>query len=958
MAENERTMPKATVIQGDCVEVMRDMADESVDAIVTDPPYGLSKPPDIIEVLRHWLNGDDGKIKVGTGFMGADWDGFVPGPATWREAWRVLKPGGYLLAFAGSRTFDLMGIAIRMAGFEIRDSVSWTYGCFDEATEVLTPGGWVRYHAVAKGSVVLGYVPETASVEWMNAEDRPLHDYEDIAFRLVGDGADQLLSRGHRCIVERNGALCGALIEYVAQELQARVPILEGLRCLPDRIPLHDPGAGDTQHDVQQPLRWAPPGRSSEGRDTSAGIQKGPLGQLRGVRQAGVETRGVAAAQPRTGALLLPAVQRCEARGGVEGVRAPGSAQRDPAGPRSRPAEDDGVKESCVARGSHDIQEEGQLQERSVRALPPGISRDGAEGRLRHGAPADRSPSNRAVPSAQRVGAPRGPQPYEQRAVELGAFSDQRCPQAVRVAGVTRTVVVRIEPEFYRGIMWCVSVPSGAIVARRNGCVFVTGNSGFPKSRNVGAALPGENGEGSKWGGWGTALKPSQEPVVVARKPLIGTVAENVRVHGVGAINIDGCRVATSDNGGAGASKPSEGRWPPNLLLSHVTPEVIDGFRCPDCGNETWTYPDGTAAGVDETFPEGTCYCCMRAIVEPTKLYAGGCKKVGTKQVRGNGHHPASRPAGSQTSGPSGHVGQEGLEERHAGVETVDAWECAEGCPVAALDAQSGTLVSGVMKGEQRGWGRHGIYGVGGTTPAISYADAGGASRFFPQLSFDPAFDGPPFCYSAKTARKEREAGCDALPIRTLARSDGAQAAENAGADEYTGGSQGIGLNHVAKLRNPHPTVKPVALCRWLIRLVTPPGGKVLDPFCGSGSMGMAALYEGVDFTGIEREPEYVEIANARIAWVAAGGKLAEKKPQKRPSKKPEAEVKGEDTLAPARKPRTRRAPVEAQPSPPATEVEPQAATPSPPDPTPVATPAVSVPARGVNAFLARLRGD
>lgn len=117
----------AVVMQGDCREVLRGYEDNCVDSVVTDPPYGLSKEPNIIEVLTHWMKGDDYKA-TGGGFMGKTWDSFVPGPATWKEIFRVLKPGGHLLCFAGSRTVDLMGISLRMAGFEIRDQIQWVYG--------------------------------------------------------------------------------------------------------------------------------------------------------------------------------------------------------------------------------------------------------------------------------------------------------------------------------------------------------------------------------------------------------------------------------------------------------------------------------------------------------------------------------------------------------------------------------------------------------------------------------------------------------------------------------------------------------------------------------------------------------------------------------------------------------------------------------------------------------------
>lgn len=115
------------VIHGDCLEVLRTMPDNSVDAVVTDPPYGLSREPDIEEVLRHWLAGDDYNHRGG-GFMGKEWDSFVPGPAVWREVCRVVKPGGHILCFAGTRTVDLMGISLRLGGFEIRDCLQWLYG--------------------------------------------------------------------------------------------------------------------------------------------------------------------------------------------------------------------------------------------------------------------------------------------------------------------------------------------------------------------------------------------------------------------------------------------------------------------------------------------------------------------------------------------------------------------------------------------------------------------------------------------------------------------------------------------------------------------------------------------------------------------------------------------------------------------------------------------------------------
>lgn len=116
-----------TLKLGDCLDVMRTLPDNSVDSVVTDAPYGMSKEPKIAEVMQHWINGDTYSHKF-KGFMGKDWDSFVPGPEVWRECHRVLKPGGYLLCFASTRTFDLMAVSIRFANFEIRDMCAWLHG--------------------------------------------------------------------------------------------------------------------------------------------------------------------------------------------------------------------------------------------------------------------------------------------------------------------------------------------------------------------------------------------------------------------------------------------------------------------------------------------------------------------------------------------------------------------------------------------------------------------------------------------------------------------------------------------------------------------------------------------------------------------------------------------------------------------------------------------------------------
>ena len=116
------------LINADCFEALKDLADNSIDSVVSDPPYGLGKcsPAEVMQCLTAWAKGDTWKPN-GAGFMGKAWDAWVPPPELWREVLRVLKPGGHALIFAGSRTQDLMGMSLRLAGFEMRDVVQWIY---------------------------------------------------------------------------------------------------------------------------------------------------------------------------------------------------------------------------------------------------------------------------------------------------------------------------------------------------------------------------------------------------------------------------------------------------------------------------------------------------------------------------------------------------------------------------------------------------------------------------------------------------------------------------------------------------------------------------------------------------------------------------------------------------------------------------------------------------------------
>ena len=466
-----------TVFHGDCIEVMRGLPADSVDAVVTDPPYEL-------------------------GFMGKTWDasGIAYNLDVWREALRVLKPGGHVLAFGGTRTWHRLAVAVEDAGFEIRDSIAWMYGSgFPKSLDVSKAIDKKRY-ARAEVLKVTKWIRDSRNAAGITNRDI------DGAFGFRG-------MAGH----------------WTSGMSQPSVPTLEQI---PTLLRLLGMALDDVPSDVRD-LIWTLNGR------------KGQPGR-------------------------------------------------------------NWLKREVIGK-------------------------------------------------------------YE---TDMGGLGGQRLGQS-----------------------------GGDISA---------------------PATPAAE----KWQGWGTALKPAHEPIVVARKPLEGTVAENVLRWGTGALNIDGCRVAASA----------------------------------------------------EDFAK------LQAGVEAIRRRGGSMADSWKNSSDLSGANPA-HPAG-----------------RWPANVILDETQAAE------LDKQSGTITSGaaVTKGSSGfadGYdGEH----------TIPYGDTGGASRFF---------------YVPKANKQERPRDGDTA----------------------------------------HPTVKPVDLMRYLVRLVTPPGGTVLDPFAGSGTTAQACIIEGFTIITIEKDETYLPLIRQRL---------------------------------------------------------------------------------------------
>ena len=469
------------VINGNNIELLKQYPDNYFDSVVTDPPYGLGKEPDAAELMKDWIEQGYHEIK-GTGFMGKEWDAFVPQPLFWKEVFRVLKHGGHIVAFYGTRTYDWGVMAMRFAGFEVRDCIQWLYGT-----------GFPKSHNISKA------------------------------------------------IDKLNG------VQSIKGELKFK---------------------GGTQLGVINDDSWKP----------------------------------------------------------------------------------------------KDVYEE------------------------------------------------------------------------------------------------------------------------FANSEDA-----------KNWEGWGSALKPANEPIVLARKPLEKglSIAENVLKWGTGGINIDGCRITTSDKLVAGG----------NLRINSGDTRE---------GKSLGMFQDGT----QNTFVQNDLGRFPANIILT--------------------HHPECECKGLKK------VKSEEEEE-----ETIEDWSCHPDCPIKILDEQSGVLKSGKMKQRIEG-GQYNVYGKMYPRDVETIGDSGGASRFF---------------YVAKASKSERNKGLEGFADKYSAS---AEFRPNH-MEKAIEGDSGNPYGRWTPIKNFHPTVKPIKLMQYLVRLVTPPNGKVLDPFCGSGTTGIACKIEGFEFVGMEQDPEYTKIAEARI---------------------------------------------------------------------------------------------
>ena len=189
------------VISGNNIETLKNYPDNYFDSIVTDPPYGLGKEPNAEEMLKAWI--DTGYLEVkGSGFMGKEWDAFVPQPIFWKEIFRVLKHGGHIVAFFGTRTYDWGCMAIRLAGFEIRDSISWVYATgFPKShniSKAINKMGGIEYDEIPASGV--GFM-KPDSEDWNVTKNQLIQKGESTEEAKEWEGWGSALKPAHEDLV-------------------------------------------------------------------------------------------------------------------------------------------------------------------------------------------------------------------------------------------------------------------------------------------------------------------------------------------------------------------------------------------------------------------------------------------------------------------------------------------------------------------------------------------------------------------------------------------------------------------------------------------------------------------------------------------------------------------------------------------------------------------------------------
>ena len=806
------------------------------------------------------------------GFMGRTWDasGIAYNVPLWKEVLRVLKPGGYLMAFGG---------------------------CYDDQTEVLTSRGWVRFPDVTLTDEFASLNPETHEIDFQAASALIAQPHFGPMHHYVTNRVDLLVTPNHSMLVSPLGKTRFKLVTSdtigravrMTKTSQGRVDTTPEPFRLPAATRKVGYGHGKPLPEKLIPQKvwsalfgfWLAQGSASKvkvakGHGYNVSFSHFKEHDLRELA-ALVDPYFKMLVYAKHGKARINDVQLTEylLRFGHAGDKfIPDEVKR-------YPPEALRLLISWFCRGDGDRAEGRRLYTGSKRlrddlqevAMYAGWAVDWTEREKRPAKIADQE-IHATLPE-----------------FVLGLLKHQTQPEVYeRKRGAVRT---EVSAEAWAGrAVYCVELPlHHTLYVRRNGKAVWCGNSrtyhrmacaiedagfevrdslhwvygqGMPHGMNIGKAIDkaqgvepevvgereghvfahnkgsmmssttsetGQNERGAvpitkavtelgkKWEGWHTQLKPSHEPVVMARKPLEGSIVENTLRYGTGGLNVGAARVGNEERFNAPAATSGRvcflapanltgyegqacvGRWPSNLILSH----------------------------------------------------SDYCTPLGTKKIRSapTHEHTPDRGQGNtynlkrEGGTVQGYGGEDGMEE-------IEEWDCHPSCPVRLLDRQ-----------------------------AIANESAGSVSRYFTVIEPDC-----PFVYEPKPSEQEKSLGTSDLywkvdeskpsgvvPISKIewymlvSQEKRQLRASNQAETPSTNPFTPRKIQRLQMQGNIHTTIKPIGVMGHLIKLVTPPGGVVLDLFAGSFTTGIAAITAGWRFIGLDLEPDHVRIGEARLSY-------------------------------------------------------------------------------------------
>lgn len=834
------SLPINQVLCGNCIEVLKDLPDESIDCVVTDPPYGI-------------------------GFVGKDWDMALPPKQAFSEMFRVLKSGALAFVMSSPRQ-DVLWHMLKMleeCGFEMRQSfVSWIYKCVDEATEILTIEGWKGIDSLEKGELVCTFNIEKEQLEYQKCNAVFRYEHEGDMVHVQNQDTDQLLTLTHR-VLHKDRKHSGNKYwngKWEFTEVHS-LTAHQGMN-LPLAYP-YNSSKVSIGEDFAELLGWV-------------------LGE--GWEQK--ESNGINISQTETNLANVIRIRRLLER--LNFTYSEYEREREYEG------------EPYIEHQFHIHAKHGKkIRKRIPKGEPtlellhlPYNERQALFEALIRGEGSGKLGSNLVFYQKST----RFREWFQLLCLHQGyrtsTNSDKKQYVSVSPRHTTQLQHRHLNPIHedcrvhrvpYTGRVWCVETSNGTFVARRNRKIFITGNSGFPKAYDISKGIDKRNArQREKYQEFADFLRNRRIKLKLAQKDIATYFPSKTG-------GLTGC-VA---NWELGYNIPTKEQWQTlkkllniqtsrfNELINRVEAEreVIgkDGRTAKQSMfnlgiQESWdlTNPSSDEAKKWQGWKSITglkpALECILMVNKPMSektivdnVLRRGVGGINVDACRIPFQSEVDKEKSKHNWKPNSSYPIDNTVYEY-GSKVLNTHQTQKGRFPANLLVSDGALDTGKItkshinspKGLKQNKG--GCFGGGLLTANNMYPDVGDQSRYF---SLDAWAEHYGFLDVPKASKSERDRGLKNLPIKTK--------------PSHMRTKNGTGERSVEtgfperKCRNIHPTVKPVKLMAYLIELGCPPEGIVLDPFAGSGSTLIAAHKLGRQWIGIEIRKDYVEIAQHRL---------------------------------------------------------------------------------------------